>query len=378
MFTRAVVVFAKVPARMLAYPVVVDLRKILSSLLVLLALAVASADQLGAVGPGFSVDLSHFAAFGGWNTIWSIINTSLGPNQCTLTIVGPDGQPLSLTTTAGTGSSINVGVALGGSAFIQAGGPMGSTLTGASNVTCTAAFIANLRYQWMPTGVVETQVSVGPTNPFINHVFSANAYTGISMYDPDTAAASATITAYDLNGNTVGSAAATVPALGKTIGNLNKLIPTLPSSFQGKVAITANDGIEVVALDVTPGAGSFVLGNVPVVHYNPQGSSHSGTYNFISGPQSGQTGTFTITNISPVGDLFGEASYLGTASNTTVAGPVNIVEFNNGQVFVRFMGAFTPLAHAGGALTQQSDGSFSGTLYMESATGSSIASVTFH
>jgi len=234
---------------------------------------------------------------------------------------------------------------------------MGSTLTGASNVTCTAAFIANLRYQWMPTGVVETQVSVGPTNPFINHVFSANAYTGISMYDPDSAAASATITAYDLNGNTVGSAAATVPALGKTIGNLNKLIPTLPSSFQGKVAITANDGIEVVALDVTPGAGSFVLGNVPVVHYNPQGSSHSGTYSFISGPQSGQTGTFTITNISPVGDLFGEASYLGTASNTTVAGPVNIVEFNNGQVFLRFMRAFTPLAHAGGALTQQSDGS---------------------
>jgi hypothetical protein len=231
----------------------------------------------------------------------------------------------------------------------------------------------------MPAGVVETQVSVGPTNPFINHVFAANAYTGISMYDPGTTAAAATITAYDLNGNTVGSTLATVPDLGKTIGNLDKFIPTLPSSFQGKVAITADAGIEVVALDVTPGAaGSFVLGNVPVVHYNPQGSSYTGTYNFISGPKSGQTGTFTITNISPVGDLFGEASYLGTASNTTVSGPVNIVEFNNGQVFVRFMGAFTPLAHAGGALTEESDGSFSGTLYMESTTGSSIASVTIH
>jgi hypothetical protein len=65
MFTRAVVVFAKVPGRILAYPVEVDSGKILSSLLVLLALAVASADQLGAVGPPFSVDLSHFAAFGG-------------------------------------------------------------------------------------------------------------------------------------------------------------------------------------------------------------------------------------------------------------------------------------------------------------------------
>jgi hypothetical protein len=368
MFTRAVVVFAKVPGRILAYPVVV-----------LLALAVASADQLGAVGPSFSVDLSHFAAFGGWNTLWSVVNTSPGPNQCTLTIVGPDGKPLSLTTTAGTGSSINIGVALGGSAVIQAGGPTGSVVTGASNVTCTATFIASLRYQWMPAGVVETQVSVGPTNPFINHVFAANAYTAISMYDPDTTAAAATITACDLNGNTVGSATATVPALGKTIGNLNVLIPTLPSSFEGKVAITANDGIEVVALDVTPGAaGSFVLGNVPVVHYNPQSSSYSGTYNFISGPQSGQTGTFTITNISPVGDLFGEATYLGTASNTTISGPVNVVEYNNGQVFLRFMAAFTPLAHAGGALTQESDGSFSGALYMEGTTGSSIASVTIH
>ena len=103
MFTRAVLVFVKVVCR-LACPVVVDSRKILSSLLVLLALAAASADQLSAVGPPFSVDLSHFAAFAGWNTIWSIINTSPGPNQCTLTTVGPDGKPLSLTTTAGTGS----------------------------------------------------------------------------------------------------------------------------------------------------------------------------------------------------------------------------------------------------------------------------------
>ena len=346
------------------------------SILGMLALAAVSTGQLGAVGPGFNVDLSHFAAGGGWNSIWSVVNTSLGANQCTLTLVGPDGKLLSLATTAGTGSSINFGVAEGGTAVVQAGGSTGSLQSGSSNVTCTAAFIANLRYQWMPTGVVETQVSVGPTNPFINHVLAANAYTGISMYDPDTAAAGVTITAFDLNGNTVGSATATVPALGKTIGNLNQLITKLPSSFEGKVAITANDGIEVVALDATPGAaGSFVLGNVPVVSYNPQASSYSGTYNFISGPLSGQTGTFTITNISPVGTLFGESTYLGTASNATVGGPVNVVEYNNGQVFLRFLGAF-PLAHAVGALTQQSDGSYSGTLYMEGSAGDSIASVT--
>ena len=379
MFTKAIVVFSNSPARMPAYPMGLASRKILLPWMILLALAAVSADRLGAVGPGFSVDLSHFAAGGGWNSIWNVVNTSPGPNQCTLTIVGADGKPLSLTTTAGTGSSVDFSVAVGGTAVIQAGGATGSLQSGASNVTCSATFVANLRYQWMPNGVVETQVSVGPTNPFISHVIAANAYTGISMYDPDTAAAGVTITAFDLNGNKVGSATATVPALGKTIGNLNQFITTLPSSFEGKVTITSNDAIEVVAIDVTPGANSsFVLGNVPVVSYNPQASSYSGTYSFVNGPLSGQTGTFTITNISPVGTLFGEATYLGTASNGTVAGPVNVVEYNNGQVFLRFMQAFTPLAHAGGAVTLQSDGSFSGTLYMEGSGGDSIATVTIH
>jgi hypothetical protein len=55
-----------------------------------------------------------------------------------------------------------------------------------------------------------------------------------------------------------------------------------------------------------------------------------------------------------------------------------MVEYNNGNVFIRFTGKFTPLAHAVGALNQNSDESFSGTLLMEGSTGSSIASVTIH
>ena len=93
---------------------------------------------------------------------------------------------------------------------------------------------------------------------------------GIAMYDPFTNPSMATITAFDLTGNQVGSAMATVPALGKNVVNLNKLITNLSNSFEGKVTISASNPIEVVAIDVTPGAnGSFVIGNVPLIGYNP-------------------------------------------------------------------------------------------------------------
>ena len=87
-----------------------------------------------ATGPGFSVDLAHWAANGGWNSRWSVVNTSASPLSCTLDLVGPDGQPVSLNTTAGSGNSISFTVAQGGTTIIQAGGAAGSVQSGASTM----------------------------------------------------------------------------------------------------------------------------------------------------------------------------------------------------------------------------------------------------
>jgi hypothetical protein len=200
------------------------------------------------------------------------------------------------------------------------------------------------------------------------------------LYDPDpTNPSTATITAFDLNGNQVGSATATVAANGKNVFNLNNLIANLPSSYEGSVLISATNPLVVVAIDVTPGAnGSFVLGNVPVIGYNPGPSSLSGTYTFVSGPRTGQSATLTISNISPIGNLFGSASFLATATSGSVNGGMTIEVMNNGTAFAHFFNKFTPLSNGGAALTQLPDGSYSGSVFIPEAAGISVGTISVH
>jgi len=353
------------------------------AVLLILVLALAgpiAVNQLAAAtGPAFAVDRAHWVANDGWNSRWTVVNTSANPLSCTLDLVGPDGQAVSLNTTAGSGNSIPFNVPQGGTTIIQAGGAAGSAQSGASSVTCSGAFVADVTYSWMPNGVALTEVTVPPRNRFLNHVLAANAFTGLAMYEPDTNPSTATVTAFDLNGNQVGSATTTVPALGKNVFNLINLITNLPRSFEGKVLITASNPLEVVTIDVTPGAnGSFVLGNVPLIGYNTVSSSFSGTYNFVSGPRAGQTGSLTISNISPIGNLFGAAAFLATATSGSVTGGVNAVVKNNGTVFLNFFNKFTPLANAGAALTQLPDGSFSGSVFIPEAAGFSVGAIALH
>jgi len=332
-----------------------------------------------ATGPGASVVLAHWAANGGWNSRWSVVNTSANPLSCTLDLVGPDGQPLSLNTTAGSGNSISFPVAQGGTAIIQAGGAGSSVQSGASTVTCSDAFVADVTYAWMPNGVALTEVTVPPRGRFLNHVLAANAFTGLAMYDPFTNPSMAMITAFDLTGNQVGSAMATVPALGKIAVNLNQVITNLPTSFEGKVTISASNPLELLAIDVTPGAnGSFVLGNVPLIGYNPVSSSYSGTYNFVSGPLAGQNGPLSISNISPIGNLFGEAAFLATATSGSVTGGVSVEVKNNGTVFFNFFNNFTPLSQCGAALALLPDGSLSGSVFRPGPAGMSVGTITLH
>jgi hypothetical protein len=177
-----------------------ELRKILRASLFVLVAASAVGNASAA---GFSLDLAHWAANGGWSSVWSVVDTSFGPLGCTLSIHGPDGKPLSLVTSAGSGSSIIFTVAQGGAAQIQAGSATGPVQSGSSTVSCDGAFTADLTYTWMPAGVALTEVSVLPVGRFSNYVFAANAFTGIALYEPGSNAATAMVSANDLSGKLV-------------------------------------------------------------------------------------------------------------------------------------------------------------------------------
>lgn len=353
-----------------------QLRKIARTLMFVLAVTVVG--NASAASSGFSVDLAHWAANGGWNSQWSVVNTTFGPLACALIIHDPDGLLLSLDTSAGSGSQVGFAVAPGGTAKIQAGSADGDVQSGSSTIQCNGTFAADVTYTWMPDGVALTEVSVLPVGRFTRYKFAANAYTGIALYDPSTTDATAMVTANDLNGNVVGSATVNVPALGKTTVNLDQLLMDLPLSFEGSVTIELDNPVELVAIDVTPGAnGSFVLGNVPVIGYNPQGPG-SGTYRFLSGPLAGQSGTFSTSTALPVGNLFGLSSYFAIATSGSNSGVVNVVEMNNGTVFVRFTNAASlgNLAGAAAALTPLSDGSLSGSITVQGPTGVSVGTLT--
>src|SRR5262249_51198223 len=81
-----------------------------------------------ATGPGFAVNIPHWAANGGWSSSWSVLKASGNPLSCTLDLVGPVGQVLSLNTSVGNGNSLPFNVAQGGRAIIQAGGAGSSVL----------------------------------------------------------------------------------------------------------------------------------------------------------------------------------------------------------------------------------------------------------
>ena len=368
----------------LASPLVAALRNNRGGLLLLLALVLAAPMTLNkmaaATGPGYSVELPHWAANGGWNSRWSVVNASGDSLSCTLNLVGPDGKVVSLNTTAGAGNSIPFTVPQAGRTIIEAGDVSGSVESGSSSVSCSGGFLANVTYAWMPDGVALTEVTVSPIGRFLNHVLAANAFTGLALYDPDPKNPStATITAFDLNGNHVGSATATVPANGKNAVNLNNLITNLPSSFEGSVLIKASNPLAVVAIDVTPGAnGSFVLGNVPVVGYDGGPASLSGTYNFVSGPRSGQSGNLTTSNFSPIGNFLGSVIFLANATSGSITGAMTVEVLANGTAFARFFNNFTPLSNGGAALTQLPDGSFSGSVFVPEAAGISVGTITLH
>jgi hypothetical protein len=323
-----------------------------------------------------SSDLAHWAANGGWESTWSVVDTANQSLTCTLTINGPDGTALSLVTSAGTGSSISFTVPQGGSAQIQAGGAGGSVQSGSSTVSCSDIFLADVTYAYVPGGFPVTAVSVLPSGQFNNFVFAANDFTGIAMYNPNSNAAVAMVSASDSTGKQVGTAMATVPAGGKNTANLNQLITNLSNSFEGTVTITVNNGIELVALDVLPGAnGSFALANVPVVAFNTQPASLSGTYSFLSGNLAGQTGTFTVNALSPAGTLGGSAEFLATATSGSITETVAVTEMNNGTMLVHFFNSSGFLSGAVAALTSTSTG-FSGSFYLPGATSGSIGSMS--
>ncbi len=353
-----------------AHAAVSSIRGIFGCLVWLLALATP-----GNGATQYTSVLTHWAANAGWGSTWSVVDTATDAISCTLTINDPNGQPFSLATSAGTGSSLAFTVAQGGTAQIQAGGAAGTLVSGWSEVTCSDAFLADITYVYMPGGFPVTAVSVLPSGQFNLYTFAANAYTGIAIYLPGSSGV--TVTAIDASGKMVGSGSLSIPAGGETAANLDQIITNIPSDFEGSVQVDCANSCALVALDVLPGSnGSFALANVPVVAYNNQPSSFSGTYIFLSGSLSGQSGTFTITGISPAGAFGGQAEFLATATSGSNSTAMGLNEFNNGVMLLHFFsGSSFPLSGGEAVLTQTSSG-FSGSLYLQGTSTGSVGTIS--
>ena len=320
--------------------------------------------------PQFVYLLPHWAAFGGWVTLWSIVDTSLAPNQCGIELIGPDGQPISLETTAGTGNFIGpIDIAPWGTLEIVAGSPGGSVTSGASTVACIGSANVSETYTFVDaSGIKQTAVSVLPTVAGSNAVFQANAFTGVAVWNSHpTKSLGTTVYTYDVNGNLVGTAAMTVPPLSKSIFNLNQVIkPALATTFVGSAQVVGdNRRMHVVVVGVQGnGAGGFTTFNDPVMSSSTPFSSYSGVYSVPNG----QTGSLLINNLVPAGNGPDTIFFAGTAVSGSSSGPVTaIYNPRDGKLYLDFgvMGGSTPgaLSNAAAALTQESDASFAGSLY---------------
>lgn len=317
----------------------------------------------------FKVNLPHWAAFGGWLTDWSIVNVWGEANPCTLYIYGPSGQPLSVGTSIGTGSTLSFSIALNGTAEITAGGGGGTLLTGSSNVTCVYPVYAKLIYTFLDaSGEALTAVSVLPSSPFTTFVFEANALTGIALENIGSETVTVSITAFDTTGKIVGAGTRMVQ-FGKLVFNLNQVI-TLDPSFFGSVKIVASLAtVKAAVVGVQAGAaGGFVLDGEPPLAFNAQ-PSFACLFNFLAGSLKGVSGTVEINSPVAYGNgAAGAAYYWATAITGSSTGTALLIS-HDGNMFLEFGTGLSQLSGAAAALTTSTSGPLTGAVSVQSNTG---------
>jgi len=306
-----------------------------------------------------------------WTTEFVFKSYEARTIHCTLTLYSDEGGPLVIDTVSdGTSNNFSFTLPPEGIYGIETtGGGASAIQTGWSVLFCDGPIFPSSVFTYNDPGQPVTAVGVLPSYPADTFISPADYFTGIALANTDAAnPLNASIVANNPDGTVAGSATQALAALNHRSFNLNGVIPGLPPTFTGSVTITADNPTMIgLAIGVETNATGFVTYAIPAVSFVALSTSYSGTYNIISGPDAGTSGTLTVNDIGP----FDPGKFAATVNvnfkTSGAGGPVEIDQGSTGRG-TTIDGCKIPLPGPPwpsgiiGAGQVQSDGSISGTI----------------
>jgi len=271
--------------------------------------------------------LPHFAVSGGWRTDVVLVNTTDVTETGTLAFFDQSGNSITVPVGTVTVSSIdyilppkrtqryflpNVG------ATVQTGSVRVSPTTGdrtpvalgifsftAGGVRVSEAAVSGLRGTQLRTYIQNSGVvgSIG------------SIQSGVAIANADVTTANVSLETFRLDGTSTGlTSSLSIPVGGKIAKFANELFPSLPSSFQGVVRVTASSAVSVIGLrGRTNERFDFLITTVPPIEEINLGSSAEVVFpHFVD--SGGYTTQFILLN-----GVTGQTS-LGTVLFRTIGG----------------------------------------------------------
>jgi hypothetical protein len=216
----------------------------------LLVAALASVPVMGQVfypeDAQVNLYFPHLADGGGaqrWQTRFTFVNPSPTTTAAaSLYTVSDNGSPWNIDLGSGPRSRLNFSVPPGGRLTLtsasgtSASGPQ--LATGWAYAFSTMPLQATVAFREMAGSTPVLDLTAPATLPSGEYRSAGNRNLGIALANQYSGqSVSISVTAFDQNGNTVGSAQVTLPPLGHQSFNLVQLIPSLPANFLGSVVM---------------------------------------------------------------------------------------------------------------------------------------------
>jgi hypothetical protein len=189
---------------------------------------------------------------GSFRTTFVFFNTNNTAVTARLELTGDQGGPLSMTIPGlGTGSQFTVTLPPGATRIYQTDGT-GNLVAGGAHVTADDDIgVSAVFTVFTPGGNFQTEAGVGGSAGLTDFVIPVDVTgtfnTGVALYNPANAAATATLTLLNSSGNEVGQSTIPLVAHGHTAQFVTQLFPGT-SNFRGTLRVTSPSAIAAVGL----------------------------------------------------------------------------------------------------------------------------------
>lgn len=244
--------------------------------------------------------LPQLAFGGGWYSALYFTNLNSSNVSFAVSFVSDTGTALTVPSVGG--SSTQVSIAAHGTAIIEAPN-MGNLVEGYATFTLPSGVIGYGIFRQSVPGRADQEAVVpfsGSSSTTTTLTFDETAFTsGVAIVNPSSTAATVAVTAWDSNGNTIGSSSINLPPYNKTEGAL--------STLAGLSGVTGQRG--AAQFNVSAGA-------VAVLGLRFSGAA------FTSIPTNAPTASMApLVSSFKAGKYLGPASILNGKAIATVAGP---------------------------------------------------------